>query len=395
MNNKYINYLADLEQINSFSLIVMHDKEKIYTHGQNKKFAIGSMSKAFGSYLLHTLIKKKLCNWDDLVSNWFHLSDSTMTIKDLVEHQVRYKPHLFTQMIDHGYNIKEITNKLHDEKEVTEKDFHYNNIFYAVVLPKIIESVSGQSYKKLFEELLNTIGMKDTGFTDDADMGYYMDNNFLVKPANQIRPISNFGFAGGIISTIEDMRLWINFIIDKEDFLKIDQPNGYGKGWWTCDKNHITRAHTGSVFGYSSSILLIPKYKFSICCLCNLTNASFPGRIINFAVKNTFNIPYFNINAPLIRELPIETKMFTGEYSNEIFGKFKIIDDLIICENVKGDLIYTKPNECTVKWRDGQHVYYENDKIIKHEDGIELHFYDFYHSPMHCTNNITLKQHNI
>jgi len=49
--NEYIKYLASLESIDNYSVIIDDIK-----FGSNDKFAIGSLSKSFGAYLLYSLV---------------------------------------------------------------------------------------------------------------------------------------------------------------------------------------------------------------------------------------------------------------------------------------------------------------------------------------------------
>jgi CubicO group peptidase (beta-lactamase class C family) len=379
---KYVNHLANLESINAFSLVIIYGDQKI-THGNGfeKRYAIRSMSKAFGSYLLQTLVDKKLCKWGDKVSSYYKIK-SDMTLQDLVEHNVAYKPHLFTQMIDYGYDVKKIKQNLETEEENGEKGFNYNNIFYAI-LDDIIETISKQSASLLFQSLMDQIGMKETGFTDDAMKGYYLDDLCCIKSVNLIRSVSNFGFSGGIVTTIDDMEKWMKFMFDKTDFLKIDRE--YGKGWWTADENQITRAHCGSVTGFSSAILMIPENKFGICCLCNMTNANFSQRVINKTVRDIFGLELFDMMAPLKNRLSVRTVPLNGCYKNDLFGKIIIDGNKFNCGNVTGRLIYVKSDECVVVWSGPESVYYTEDRIRKIDDNkIELQFYDFYPKPMIC-----------
>jgi CubicO group peptidase (beta-lactamase class C family) len=375
---KYIKHLISLESINNYSVII-NDNNTNIKFGSDDKFAIGSMSKSFGAYLLYSLVQKKLCNYEDLVSKYFPLN-SDITLRDLIEHNTPYDSHLFTQLIDFGFDIDIIKQKLSNEVPTKDKEFHYNNIFY-IILSKILEKISGS--KTMFNDLLSEVGMNNTGFTDDMVQGYYTDTDYMNKPINLVRKTSVFGFAGGIISTTNDMLLWLNFIQNKKDFLQLND-NWYGNGLWTADENKLTRCHTGSVFGYSSAMLIIPEYNFNVCVLCNLTDALFPSRLINYIMRNKYNLINFSIVAPIIDELPLKNNIINGTYHNDLVGEIIIYNKTININNIIGDLVCIKLDEYVVKWRGGQYNYYNSDKIKQIENGIELIFESLYHKSLLC-----------
>jgi len=269
---------------------------------------------------------------------------------------------------------------LSDEIPTKNKEFNYNNIFY-IILQIIIEKISGT--KTMFNDLLLELGMNNTGFTDDMVQGYYTDTDYMTKPINLVRKTSVFGFAGGIISTTNDLILWLKFLNTKKDFLQLNN-NWYGNGLWTADENKLTRCHTGSVFGYSSAMLIIPEYNFNVCVLCNLTDALFPSRLINYIMRTKYNLINFNIVSPMIDELPLKNNIIDGSYHNDLVGEIVIYNKTININNIIGDLVCVKPNECVVKWRGGQYNYYNNDKIKQIENNIELIFESLYHKSLLC-----------
>ncbi len=95
--------------------------------------------------------------------------------------------------------------------EAGEK-FNYNNGDF-IILGAILEKVSGKSYEtNLREKILQPLGMKNTGLYRNEDIipiiasGYsYKESKFFNESFVQIQ---NFGSAGAMYSTAEDLLLW-------------------------------------------------------------------------------------------------------------------------------------------------------------------------------------------
>ena len=90
--------------------------------------------------------------------------------------------------------------------------FSYNNADY-LVLQTILERVSGQSYARLLKDrILRPLGMQHTGLLTRDDLprnqarGYVQEKGHLV--AEPYFHLANFGAAGAIYSTAEDLRRW-------------------------------------------------------------------------------------------------------------------------------------------------------------------------------------------
>ena len=414
-----MNDLAQLENVPSYHVaIVDDDKSDIASyaspgHSLINRYAIGSLSKAFGAFLLHRMVKQGLCKWTDPMSMYYPVH-SRVTLAQLLDHQVDCEPHLFTQMIDFGFDVSGVLGRFQEEQfDKAAISFQYNNIFY-IALAQVLETISKRSVKQLLEDLCTEVGMYETGFTDDADTGYFRDRQSLqLKEIKTVlRPHSAFGLAGGIVTTIQDMLKWMQFMLKQTEFLEtngIEQPGysnpPYRRGWWTSDEKRSSRIHTGSVFGFSSAIFLDPSKSFAICCLCNLTNAKFPGRVINRLVRERYcNAPWFSLDAGFHQSIPCPFDWPT------LHGCFTAKDDLVSvsidgtaktlkCGNAVADLIcVTRTHEVMqrnqdtfqVKWRNGQMEYYHGDTMEFCDDGeydeqtLTLKFESFYSRSVVC-----------
>lgn len=157
--------------------------------------------------------------------------------------------------------------------------FLYSNDGYGL-LGAIIEQASGTSYEQyLRDSLFTPAGMRRTGYTfdaatlRDAARGYHGDDEYLgnLNPAfrNASGPAWCNRASGGLLSTAEDMRRWIDAL--RGDLILSDEsrramlhrhvresPGAFaGYGWRLSDTARRTRLaeHDGSLSGYFTADL--------------------------------------------------------------------------------------------------------------------------------------------
>ena len=97
--------------------------------------------------------------------------------------------------------------------------FNYNNADF-IVLGKIIEKVSGKSYEMvLHENILKPLGMKNTGLLKNENVIENLANGYIFKDGKYLNEsfvqIQNFGAAGAMYSTAQDLLLWDNALLGK------------------------------------------------------------------------------------------------------------------------------------------------------------------------------------
>jgi hypothetical protein len=143
------------------------------------------------------------------------------------------------------------------------------------------------------DNIFKPLGMSHTRFHDDhtlvvpgrvAAYDPGSDGKFLVDWSTQYDIVG----AGGSMSTVDDMLLWDrNFYenkLGKGTLLKEMQTKGalnsgkeisYALGLEIGKYRGVpTVEHDGALYGYRTAILRFPEQKFSVVCLCNVSNVS-------------------------------------------------------------------------------------------------------------------------
>jgi len=172
--------------------------------------------------------------------------------------------------------------------------FKYSNAGY-ILLGRIIEIVSGQSYEDFIENnIFKKIGMSSSFYGSMKEIiknrasGYQINQN-TVNNADYMSLTLPYA-AGSILSTVDDLLKWqnalnSNTLIKRSSFEKAIKPsvlnNGkiipYGYGFRIANlKGSPVIAHTGSTKGFTSIVLFLPKEKVYIVALtnCNCKNVS-------------------------------------------------------------------------------------------------------------------------
>ena len=166
--------------------------------------------------------------------------------------------------------------------------FNYNNGDF-IILGAIVERVSGKSYEtNLKEKILQPLGMKNSGLLKNETVienlanGYsFKDTTFLNESFVQIQ---NFGAAGAMFSTAEDLLLWdkalmSNKILSKkytnEMFMPSDKLGFVALGSWSyklefggVSKTIVERQ--GYINGFCALNLIVPEDKLAVIFLSNM-----------------------------------------------------------------------------------------------------------------------------
>lgn len=129
-----------------------------------------------------------------------------------------YKNDLDPRLTDFDYVIKTfISGDLIFEPG---SKFNYNNADF-IVLGAIIEKVSDKTYEQVLNEnILKPLGMKNTGLMKRGEVvenlasGYIYSNGTYKKEPSY--SIANYGSAGAMYSTLDDMLLWNKGILENK-----------------------------------------------------------------------------------------------------------------------------------------------------------------------------------
>jgi CubicO group peptidase (beta-lactamase class C family) len=165
--------------------------------------------------------------------------------------------------------------------------FKYSNAGY-ILLGRIIEIVSGQSYEDFIEKnIFKKIGMLSSNYGSTKEIirnrasGYQNEQNIFIN-SDYISLTLPYA-AGSILSTVDDLLKWqnalnSNTLIKKSSLEKAISPtrliNGkkipYGYGWRMANlKGSPVLAHTGSTKGFTSVVMFFPKENIYVTALTN------------------------------------------------------------------------------------------------------------------------------
>ena len=165
--------------------------------------------------------------------------------------------------------------------------FQYSNIGY-VMLGRIIEKVSGQSYTTyLNEHIFQPLEMTDTGYDEAANImphraaGYTWDGS--VYHNSEFIDMSNAGGAGGLVSTVLDMYKWDRALYtdkvlsaDARDAfftptVSMEPGLGYAYGWVILETpEHKMAMHSGGVNGFDTYVIRDPAEELYVIVLSNV-----------------------------------------------------------------------------------------------------------------------------
>ncbi|MCC9033263.1 beta-lactamase family protein [Chryseobacterium sp. Ch-15] len=195
------------------------------------------------------------------------------------------------QLLNHTHGIVDV------EKPLIFKpgtDFKYGNLSN-ILLGKIIENVSGKTYRQLASKLFKQLKMNDTFCYSKNEgrnlvFGYINKENTFTKVENSMINEENLP-ADGVISTVNDLVIWNNNlhkgkVLSPKSYQLMTSEStksqhavfgkekmGYGYNIRTAESNGIKYlGHTGLGDGFSSLNIYVPKSDLNIIILENQMN---------------------------------------------------------------------------------------------------------------------------
>ncbi|MEZ5429439.1 MAG: serine hydrolase domain-containing protein [Pyrinomonadaceae bacterium] len=263
------------------------------------RFRINSITKQFTALLIMRLVEEGKISLDGRISDYLpdfpKATGEKVTVKNLLMNasglplleDIAFYRTADPRFADPGYVIKNyLSGGLISEPGAR---FNYNNGDF-IILGAIIERVSGKSFRQVLEEkILKPLGMKNTGLVESqavienlADGYVFRDDKFYREP---FFSIENYGAAGAMYSTLDDMFLWNkaligNKLLSKESTAKMFTPApelGFvGLGSWVYDlklkdgKTYKIIERQGGIGGFSSLNLFAPEAELSVIFLGNV-----------------------------------------------------------------------------------------------------------------------------
>jgi D-alanyl-D-alanine carboxypeptidase len=251
------------------------DIEKRTALKLNDQFVIGSVSKQITAVMVLQQVDKGLIKLDAPIRKYFK------GIKDKWADSVTIH-----QLLTHTHGINE-TGKPLAFRQGTQ--YKYSQIGYEL-LSKIIESVSGKSFKALSAELFQSCKMFNTFHPDNQQYnvvpGYTEDKEG--KLYYEEKSFENFAAAGSFVSTVNDLVVWnenlhggkllkdstYQLMITKDKIAVREHPvfglTNYGYGITIDNSNNLMQlGQTGFAPGFVSMNFYFPESKTSLVILSN------------------------------------------------------------------------------------------------------------------------------
>ncbi|MFQ5537464.1 MAG: serine hydrolase [Gemmatimonadota bacterium] len=281
----------------------------------NTLYAIASNSKAFTAAALAQLVDEGKLDWDDRVVDhlpWFRLYapyvTQDMRIRDLLSH----RSGLGTFSGDllwygTGYSAREVVRRARYLKPAYpfRAGYGYSNLMF-IAAGEVLRAVSGEDWhERIPERFFEPLGMHrsvtSTRVLEDMDNVATPHKNERGK----IVPLEWYnwdamGAAGGIISSVHDMSLWLRAQLNhgvwqgkrifsedaQRQMWRVHNPfavtpayrerypsthfRGYGLGWSLADyKGRMIVSHGGGYDGMYSQVVLVPEENLGIVVLTN------------------------------------------------------------------------------------------------------------------------------
>lgn len=212
--------------------------------------------------------------------------------------------------------------------------YKYCNICY-VMLARVVEKVSGQSYAEyMAEHIFQPAGMTATGIDEASPVvphraaGYTWDDQ-TYRNAEFI-DMSNVGGAGILISTIGDMYKWDRALYTdavlsaaaREAYftpsVSIGDGTSYAYGWRILDTpEHTLAVHSGGSIGFSTFVIRDPATQLYVIVLTNIENSAVQ-EVAQGLAAIAFGEPYNMPGKPPVVEAvevdPAVLQKYAGSY---------------------------------------------------------------------------------
>jgi CubicO group peptidase (beta-lactamase class C family) len=278
-------------------------------------FQIGSTTKAFLATTLAIMVDRGKLRWDDRVVDLdpdFQLKDPWVTrefrVFDLLAQRSGLPPYANDGLGLLGLDEASLIRSLRHVEPVSSfrSTFAYTNITH-LLAGRIVAKAAGapDGDTVLRQELLDPLGMKDSSYTAEAIIaaanhaeGYrWTPNGTIEVPFTQVFPY-DFGGAGDINSTIEDMARWVRLQLGNGSFerrrmvspenlaftrtskVAMSDKISYALGWiiqQTQNGNIVW--HNGGTNSFGAYVGMVPDKRVGVIVLTNETNVGFPDAI--------------------------------------------------------------------------------------------------------------------
>jgi CubicO group peptidase (beta-lactamase class C family) len=278
-------------------------------------FQIGSTTKAFLATTLAIMVDRRKLRWDDRIVDRdadFQFKDPWVTrefrVFDLLAQRSGLPPYVNDMLGLLGLDEAMLIRSLRHVEPVSSfrSTFAYTNVTH-LLAGRIVAQAAGAADgdRVLQQALLDPLGMQDSSYTADAiqaaanhAQGYrWTPNGTIEVPFTQLFPY-DFGGAGDINSTIEDMARWVRLqlgngrfegrpIVSPEQLaftrtpkVAISDKVSYALGWviqQTPNGNLVW--HNGGTSSFGAYVGLVPDRDVGVIVLTNAVNMGMPDAV--------------------------------------------------------------------------------------------------------------------
>ena len=266
-------------------------------------FRIGSITKQFTAVAILQLMEKGQLQLDDDITKFipnYPVHGYHISIANLLSHTSGIKDYTEIEGLDPDIkrrktSVTELIDRFKGQPMEFEPGtaYKYSNSNY-VLLGYIIEKLSGQSYEQyITEHIFIPLGMTHSFYDSPEKVipgritGYMFARENSAVNAGYFDPSNAFA-AGALLMSAADLFKWHQglykyTVLKKEDLVRAFTPftlkNGkktkYGFGW-DIDSlgGSVTIQHSGSIDGFSTYEVYLPKEDVFVACFRNQLNVS-------------------------------------------------------------------------------------------------------------------------
>ena len=330
------------------SIVIMHNGKLAYRRSvgkdqsQDTSYRIGSITKVFTAVMIYELVDRNMLSLENTLGEFFPDVDHAgqITIADMLGHRSglanftapstnfdawKEQPQTHEQLLAH------ITSQPPDFVPGVRADYNNSNF---LLLGYILEKIYNKRYKDLVQErIIQKLGLQNTYYGDHAGFegketaSYrYSDHQWQMETAVCL---DNFGGAGAMISTPEDMCTFITALFDGkvirpsslERMIRIEK-DGYGWGMFPYGTGRYKGyGHNGKTEGFASSLQYYPDHDLAIG-YCASGEVYPKDDILQVVLRICFQepvtIPTFAPVALTEQELKPFIGMYAGDHGLEV-----------------------------------------------------------------------------
>ncbi len=399
-------------------------------------FKIASNSKAFTTAALAVLVDEGLISWDGLVIDYipeFRMKDpwvtAGFTVTDLLTHRSGLPGFIGDMLLwpePNSFTREDIIYALRFFEPVSSfrSKYAYDNLLY-IVAGEVIPRVTDKSWGEFVESrIMRPAGMKycfadkipKRAMKNIASPHGVIEGRLSVIDRSRIPrqpPVS--AAAGGVVCSLDDMLTWartqlnhgtaptgvelfsaeqskelwtprtLRNVSERDFELNRTHFKAYGLGWRLADVHGYKEvAHTGTLAGMKSSVVLIPELELGVVLLTNGSSSAARTAVMNTIVRSFLPveqidwIKFIQDEAEarqqeqalkVVEEKPAKAapqdccipdlEQFTGRYRDPWFGDvtIRLEDDRLVFDADKspkltGGMTHSDGSRFIVRWTD-------------------------------------------